>query len=34
VPPMDLPLYAGADVERLALLPRIPVVLGRLLGRG
>jgi serine-type D-Ala-D-Ala carboxypeptidase (penicillin-binding protein 5/6) len=34
VPPMDLPLYAGADVERLALLPRIPVVMGRLLGRG
>ena len=34
VPPMDLPLNAGADVERLALLPRIPVVLGRLLGRG
>ncbi len=34
VPPMDLPLYAGADVERLGLLPRIPVVMGRLLGRG
>lgn len=34
VPPMELPLYAGADVERLGLLPRIPAVMGRLLGRG
>ena len=34
VPPMELPLYAGADVERLGLLPRIPVVMGRLLGGG
>jgi D-alanyl-D-alanine carboxypeptidase (penicillin-binding protein 5/6) len=34
VPPMDLPLYAGADVERLGLLQRIPAVMGRLLGRG
>ena len=34
VPPMELPLYAGADVERLGLIPRIPAVMGRLLGRG
>jgi len=34
VPPMELPLFAGADVERLGLLPRIPHVMGRLLGRG
>ena len=33
VPPMELPLYAGADVERLGLIPRVPAVLGRLLGR-
>ena len=34
VPPMELPLYAGADVERLGLIPRIPVVMKRLLGGG
>ena len=32
VPPMSLPLLAGADVERMGLLPRIPKVLGRWLG--
>ena len=32
VPQMTLPLYAGADVERLGLIPRIPAVLGRMLG--
>ncbi|MFL1461988.1 D-alanyl-D-alanine carboxypeptidase family protein [Roseococcus sp. DSY-14] len=32
VPNMSLPLYAGADVERLGLVPRIPAVLGRMLG--
>ncbi len=32
VPSMSLPLYAGADVERLGLFPRIPAVLGRMLG--
>lgn len=30
VPPMALPLYAGADVDRLGLVGRIPAVLGRL----
>ena len=34
VPPMTLPLYAGADVERLGMLSRIPAVVGRLLGGG
>lgn len=32
VPEMSLPLIAGADVERLGLIPRIPAVLGRWLG--
>lgn len=32
VPEMQLPLYAGADVDRLGLLPRIPVVIGRWFG--
>jgi D-alanyl-D-alanine carboxypeptidase (penicillin-binding protein 5/6) len=32
VPSMTLPLIAGADVERLGLLPRIPAVIGRWLG--
>lgn len=32
VPTMTLPLYAGADVERLGMIPRIPAVLGRMLG--
>jgi serine-type D-Ala-D-Ala carboxypeptidase (penicillin-binding protein 5/6) len=31
VPPMSLPLLAGADVGRLGLVPRIPVVLGQLI---
>ncbi|MCQ4159139.1 D-alanyl-D-alanine carboxypeptidase [Roseomonas sp. GC11] len=30
VPPMQLPLYAGADVPKLGLIPRIPAVIGRL----
>jgi D-alanyl-D-alanine carboxypeptidase (penicillin-binding protein 5/6) len=34
VPPMSLPLYAGADVERLGLLSRIPVVARSLLPGG
>ncbi len=34
VPPMTLPLYAGADVERLGMISRIPAVVGRLLGSG
>ncbi len=34
VPPMTLPLYAGADVERLGMIARIPAVVGRLLGGG
>jgi len=34
VPPMSLPLYAGADVERLGMISRIPAVVGRLLGGG
>ena len=29
VPPLSLPLLAGADVDRLGLLPRIPAVIGR-----
>jgi D-alanyl-D-alanine carboxypeptidase (penicillin-binding protein 5/6) len=29
VPPMSLPLIAGADVDRLGVLPRIPAVIGR-----
>lgn len=32
VPPLALPLLAGADVERLGLIPRIPRVLGKLVG--
>jgi len=34
VPPMSLPLYAGADVERLGVLARIPAVLSRMIGGG
>jgi D-alanyl-D-alanine carboxypeptidase (penicillin-binding protein 5/6) len=29
VPPMALPLFAGADVPRLGIVPRIPAVIGR-----
>ena len=29
VPAREVPLYAGADVARLGLLPRIPAVIGR-----
>jgi len=32
VPPMSVPLLAGADVGRLGLIPRIPAVIGRLVG--
>ncbi len=32
VPPMSLPLHAGADVEKLGLLTRIPKVIGRWMG--
>ena len=32
VPPMTLPLYAGADVERLGLFARIPAVVGQMIG--
>ena len=32
VPEMQVPLFAGADVDRLGLLPRIPVVIGRWFG--
>ena len=32
VPPLTLPLYAGADIERLGMISRIPAVVGRLLG--
>jgi D-alanyl-D-alanine carboxypeptidase (penicillin-binding protein 5/6) len=32
VPAMEVPLIAGADVERLGLLPRIPAVIGRWFG--
>ncbi|MBY0337725.1 MAG: D-alanyl-D-alanine carboxypeptidase, partial [Acetobacteraceae bacterium] len=34
VPQMSLPLYAGADVDRLGLVSRIPAVLGRWVGSG
>jgi D-alanyl-D-alanine carboxypeptidase (penicillin-binding protein 5/6) len=34
VPAMTLPLYAGADVERLGLIARIPAVVGRMIGGG
>ncbi|MDW8314141.1 MAG: D-alanyl-D-alanine carboxypeptidase family protein [Rhodovarius sp.] len=34
IPPARFPLYAGADVERLGFLSRIPAVLAHLLGRG
>jgi D-alanyl-D-alanine carboxypeptidase (penicillin-binding protein 5/6) len=34
VPPMTIPLYAGADVERLGLFARIPAVARSLLGGG
>jgi D-alanyl-D-alanine carboxypeptidase (penicillin-binding protein 5/6) len=29
VPTLSVPLVAGADVEKLGLLPRIPAVIGR-----
>jgi D-alanyl-D-alanine carboxypeptidase (penicillin-binding protein 5/6) len=32
VPPMSVPLLAGADVARLGLIPRIPAVIGRMVG--
>jgi D-alanyl-D-alanine carboxypeptidase (penicillin-binding protein 5/6) len=32
VPEMEVPLIAGADVDRLGLLPRIPAVIGRWFG--
>jgi D-alanyl-D-alanine carboxypeptidase (penicillin-binding protein 5/6) len=32
VPEMELPLIAGADVDRLGLFARIPVVIGRWFG--
>jgi D-alanyl-D-alanine carboxypeptidase (penicillin-binding protein 5/6) len=32
VPEMDVPLIAGADVDRLGLIPRIPAVVGRWFG--
>ncbi|MDB5415660.1 MAG: D-alanyl-D-alanine carboxypeptidase [Rubritepida sp.] len=32
VPPMTLPLYAGADVDRLGVFARIPAVVGRMIG--
>jgi len=32
VPEMNVPLIAGADVDRLGLLPRIPAVIGRWFG--
>ncbi len=32
VPDMEVPLIAGADVDRLGLLPRIPAVIGRWFG--
>jgi len=32
VPAMSVPLLAGADVARLGLIPRIPAVLGRMVG--
>jgi len=31
VPPMSVPLLAGADVAKLGLIPRIPAVIGRML---
>lgn len=34
VPPMTLPLYAGADVERLGVVARIPAVVSRMIGGG
>ncbi|MFC7539010.1 hypothetical protein ACFQU2_05480 [Siccirubricoccus deserti] len=34
VPPMSLPLMAGADVERLGLISRIPAVIGRWVSGG
>lgn len=34
VPPMSLPLYAGADVERLGVVARIPAVISRMIGGG
>jgi D-alanyl-D-alanine carboxypeptidase (penicillin-binding protein 5/6) len=34
VPPMALPLYAGADVERLGIVGRVPAVLARMVGGG
>ncbi|WP_421989905.1 D-alanyl-D-alanine carboxypeptidase family protein [Roseococcus sp.] len=34
VPPMSLPLYAGADVDRLGVVARIPAVISRMIGGG
>jgi len=34
VPPMSLPLYAGADVERLGVMARIPAVISQMIGGG
>ncbi|MCO6416252.1 D-alanyl-D-alanine carboxypeptidase [Siccirubricoccus sp. KC 17139] len=34
VPPMSLPLMAGADVDKLGLVARIPAVIGRWVGGG
>lgn len=34
VPPMTLPLYAGADVDRLGVVSRIPAVVSRMIGGG
>jgi D-alanyl-D-alanine carboxypeptidase (penicillin-binding protein 5/6) len=34
ITPASFPLYAGADVEQLGFLPRIPVVVSRILGGG
>ncbi|MBS7811522.1 D-alanyl-D-alanine carboxypeptidase family protein [Roseococcus pinisoli] len=34
VPPMTLPLYAGADVDRLGVVSRIPAVIARMIGGG
>jgi D-alanyl-D-alanine carboxypeptidase (penicillin-binding protein 5/6) len=34
VMPVTFPLYAGADVEQLGFVPRIPVVLSRMFGGG
>jgi D-alanyl-D-alanine carboxypeptidase (penicillin-binding protein 5/6) len=34
IPPLSLPLYAGADVDRLGVVSRIPAVIGRMIGGG